>query len=191
MEERKIGVLGLDPGLDGGIALIRLGQYKQTDFIEVHRMITKPGLKKGREVDARALLDHFQMLQSGLAVKIQLAAVEWLQFMPRKGKGDRFMSNPKTEFMLGMSYGKLVSVLECLKIPIEFVYSQTWKKAILGDRGADKNRAIRFCLDHFPRTSLLATSRCTTPHDGIADALCLAEYARRKLLNEELHGEEV
>ena len=32
---------------------------------------------------------------------------------------------------------------------------------------------------------LLATPRSRVPHDGLADALCLAEYARRYLLDQE------
>jgi hypothetical protein len=37
------------------------------------------------------------------------------------------------------------------------------------------------CRRLFPGVSLRATPRCTTDHDGMAEALLIAEYARRKL----------
>ena len=32
----------------------------------------------------------------------------------------------------------------------------------------------------FPKVNLIMTERSTTPHDGLVDALLMAEYARRK-----------
>ena len=40
---------------------------------------------------------------------------------------------------------------------------------------------VWFCPWLFPDVSLLATPRCKKPHDGMAEALLMAEYARRKL----------
>lgn len=193
--EPKQACLGLDPGLDGGIAFMRFkDDTYQPDKVVVARMFTMPGVKKGREVDAKSLGAFIKTVSQTANAKIVEASVEWLQFMPRKMPGknggpDRFMSNPRTEFMLGSSYGKLLAVLECLDIPVRHVYSQTWKKEVLRDRGADKKAAIKFCQETYSDVSLLATARSKVPHDGIADALCLAEYARRALIAGVAQGE--
>ena len=41
----------------------------------------------------------------------------------------------------------------------------------------DKAGAVQFCTARWPQTDLVLP-RCRVPHDGIADALCLAEYGR-------------
>ena len=43
----------------------------------------------------------------------------------------------------------------------------------------DKAAAIAYCARRYPAASLLATPRSRTPHTGLADALCLAEWGRR------------
>lgn len=159
-------VVGIDPGLDGGVALMDLGPMGEPAKITVCKIPTKPGAKNGREIDsltlARLLRDHKKA--------IKLCAIELVHAMPEQGT--------VSTFNFGMGFGKLLAVLECLLIPHQRVQPQTWKKAILLGKGPGKEGAIRFCMDRFPEVSLLATEKCKTPHDGIADALCLAEYAR-------------
>ncbi len=66
-----------------------------------------------------------------------------------------------------------------LRIPHLAVTPQAWKKAVLAGTARDKAAAIAFATRRFPGVPLLATPRSRTPHDGVADAVCLAEYARR------------
>lgn len=65
------------------------------------------------------------------------------------------------------------------KVPLTVVHPKTWQAAILsGVQGSGKQRAVNWCrvfvkgLDLYP-------GRRTTPHDGMSDAACIAEYARR------------
>lgn len=41
-----------------------------------------------------------------------------------------------------------------------------------------KAQSIAHCQRRWPALSLLASPRCTTPHDGLADALCIADALR-------------
>ena len=44
---------------------------------------------------------------------------------------------------------------------------------------SDKNTSIDLCKRLFPDINLLATPRSRKPHDGMAEALLIAEYGRR------------
>ena len=44
---------------------------------------------------------------------------------------------------------------------------------------SDKNTSIEVCKRLFPGVNLKATDRCKKDHDGMAEALLIAEYGRR------------
>lgn len=65
------------------------------------------------------------------------------------------------------------------KHDVETVYPRTWQAAVLsGVQGAGKDRAINWCRVFCKELDLRPGKR-TTDHDGLADAACIAEYARR------------
>lgn len=82
-------------------------------------------------------------------------------------------------FSFGQSVGYIKGVLEAFKIPYQEIQPQKWKKEF--GLNSDKAASAEVCRKLFPDISLLATPRCKKPHDGMAEALLMAEYARRKL----------
>lgn len=158
--------VGIDPGLDGAIAIMACGSC-----INVHTMPTISGPKGGREVDGHKLW----LILRGWP--IDLCAIERVHAMPKQGV--------TSTFTFGVGYGKVLAVLEILGVPRVRVLPQIWQKRVLHGHGDTKNAAISYCLGRFPSVSLLKTSKCTKPHDGIADALCLAEYALIQLSHAE------
>ena len=82
-------------------------------------------------------------------------------------------------FNFGQSVGYIKGVLEAFKIPYQEITPQKWK----GEFGLNSEKAAsaEVCRKLFPEISLLATPKCKKPHDGMAEALLMAEYARRKL----------
>ena len=62
---------------------------------------------------------------------------------------------------------------------MEFSNENYWKKEF-GLNG-NKQKSIEVCRKLFPDVSLLPTSRCKKSHDGMAEALLMAEYARRRM----------
>jgi hypothetical protein len=82
-------------------------------------------------------------------------------------------------FSFGQSVGYIKGVLEANGIAYQEIPPQTWKKEF--GLNTDKQKSIDVCRRLFPGVSLRATPRCTTDHDGMAEALLIAEYAKRKL----------
>lgn len=82
-------------------------------------------------------------------------------------------------FNFGHNLGYIEGVLRASGVPYQLVPPQTWKKEF--SLSSDKNKSIDVCQKLFPNVNLLATPRCKKPHDGIAEAVLMAEYARRKL----------
>lgn len=82
-------------------------------------------------------------------------------------------------FNFGKNYGWVLGLLDAYAIPYEAVLPKKWK-AEFGLTG-DKTSSIEVCKRLFPRVSLLPTERCKKDNDGMAEALLMAEYARRKM----------
>ena len=82
-------------------------------------------------------------------------------------------------FNFGQNYGFIQGVLKAYNIPFELVPPQKWKKEF--SVTSDKNTSIEVAKRLFPQVNLKATERCKKDHDGMAEALLLAEYCRRKL----------
>lgn len=82
-------------------------------------------------------------------------------------------------FNFGHNFGLIEGVLRACCIPYQLVPPQTWKKEF--SLSSDKAKSIEVCQKLFPNVSLLATGRSRKPSDGIAEAVLIAEYARRRL----------
>ena len=97
--------------------------------------------------------------------------VEQVSAMP--GQGVTSMFN------FGKGFGWILGTLEAYSVPYELIRPQKWKKEF--SVTSDKNTSIEVCKRLFPHVSLLPTERCKKDNDGMAEALLLAEYARRKM----------
>ncbi len=103
----------------------------------------------------------------------------------------------KSTFTFGFNVGLLHGFLVSHSIPYVTVRPQEWQsgvwirqdKVMLPASGSSKKpkpdpkkTSINAARRLFPDVSLFRTPKCTTPHDGIADALLICDYARRKNL---------
>lgn len=82
-------------------------------------------------------------------------------------------------FNFGHNLGVIEGILSALRIPYQLVPPQTWKKEF--SLTGDKAKSIEVCKKLFPWVDLRATERSRKPSDGLAEALLMAEYARRKM----------
>ena len=146
-------ILGIDPGQKGGLAFISRG------VIAAYSM-----LLAGKELDIPGITDLILSYPV-----ISLAVVEKAHTMPKQG----VVSSGK--FMKG--YGILLGILGALKISTVRVTPQAWKKAILAGTKKDKDAAIEYVRMKHPGFELIPP-RCRKPHNGMADAICIAEYGR-------------
>lgn len=95
--------------------------------------------------------------------------LEKVHSMPKQGV--------KSTFEFGKGYGYICGVLEAYGIPYQEVPPQKWKKEY--SLGSDKRKSIATARKLFPGVSLKANDRCTTDHDGMAEALLIGLYGKR------------
>ncbi len=155
-------VLGIDPGLDGGLAAIT------DDGPMVAIMPTQPtGRGAGRQIAIDALND---MLLDWSPV--EFAVIERQQPMPKQGVTSTFQT--------GLGYGVLLALLQARRIPHEIIQAKTWQRAFGIGTGDTKAQAECVARRLFPDTDLRASERAHKAHTGIVDALLIAEWARRR-----------
>jgi crossover junction endodeoxyribonuclease RuvC len=144
--------IGVDPGKNGGIAKINTdtGFVKTVTFSEESLISELEG--------------YFMFDKSPLR-----CVLEKVNAMPGQGV--------VSMFNFGQNYGFIQGVLKAYRIPYELVTPQKWKKEF--SCTSDKNTSIEVCKRLFPNVNLKATDRCRKDHDGMAEALLIAEYGRR------------
>lgn len=114
---------------------------------------------------------EFVEFMNSICDRKAVACIEQVGAMP--GQGVTSM------FTFGKSAGFAEGVIRALGIKYQLVRPQIWKKEF--GLNTDKQKSIDVCRRLFPDVNLLASSRCRKPHDGMAEALLMAEYARRKM----------
>ena len=93
----------------------------------------------------------------------------------------------KSAFSFGHSSGYIKGVLESHFIPYQLIRPATWKKEFgcnLSKSVPQKDKKakdVEVCKRLFPTVSLRKTPRCKTDWPDAADAILMAEYARRRL----------
>lgn len=157
--------IGIDPGLHGGIAVI--GE----DETPV-QILPMPVV----EIKGKNVLDLPKIRDILTRWKNDSVLIEKQQVMPAQGS--------VSGFTIGYGYGALVGLLVALKQPYEVIAAPVWKRALgipVGKATADrKGVAIAKVRALFPHVCLLASPRCKVYHDGMAEALLLAELCRRR-----------
>lgn len=97
-------------------------------------------------------------------------AVERSQPMPKQGV--------TSVFTYGQHFGIFEATAAALMIPYISIRPTEWKKAL--GLNSDKTSSIIEAERLFPSVDLVP-NRCRKPSDGMAEALLIGEYARRKL----------
>ena len=147
--------IGIDPGKKGGIACID----------------TESGICYTEPYSDKALIDLCRDEGWNGNTDCIMCCLEKVGAMPGQGV--------VSMFSFGQSVGYIKGVLESFRIPYQEITPQKWKKEF--GLSSDKAKSTEVCGKLFPSIDLLATPRCKKPHDGMAEALLMAEYARRKL----------
>lgn len=148
--------VGIDPGKSGAIAVVRDS-----------KVITL--LPYDATMYAR-VLNAVSMMATGNLRSVKVC-VEKVGAMPGQGV--------VSMFNFGHNLGMIEGMLTALNLPYQLVPPQTWKKEF--SLNSDKTKSIGVCQKLFPGVDLKATSRSRKPSDGLAEALLMAEYARRRL----------
>lgn len=146
---------GFDPGKDGALAILG---YRD-----------EPVLVPFDEEEYATWLSRLSLLtRNGIDGSV-FCVVEHVNAMPGQGV--------TSCFSFGQNFGFILGLLTAFCHPYELVRPQKWKREF--SCTSDKNTSIEVAKRLFPRVDLRRTPKCTKPHDGIAEALLMAEYARR------------
>jgi crossover junction endodeoxyribonuclease RuvC len=117
-------VLGIDPGLDGALALLTTaGELVVTDMPV---LTTDRGGKSKRQADVRALADLIRTMEPSFAV------IERVGAMPGQGVA--------SSFAFGRIAGQIEGVVATLAIPITYISPLTWRRAFNVPKGKDGSR---------------------------------------------------
>jgi crossover junction endodeoxyribonuclease RuvC len=155
-------VLGVDPGIRGGLAIVEINDGaapKLVDAIDIPTVGT--GAKE--PVDVLALRTWIQ------AHRPDHAAVERGQAMPRQGAS--------SGYKFGRSVGSIEATITCCEIPLVIVEPAVWKRAF-HLHGKDKEGARQFALQRFPSAhALLARKK---DHQR-AESMLIALFANKSV----------
>lgn len=148
---------GIDPGKDGCLAILG---YREA-----------PILVPFSETEYANQLRRLSLVTRNGIDGIVFCVVEHVNAMPGQGV--------TSCFSFGQNFGFILGLLRAFMIPYELVRPQKWKKEF--SCTSDKNTSIEVAQRLFPGVDLRRTPKCQKPHDGIAEALLLASYAKRHL----------
>ncbi len=155
--------VGIDNGLDGGIALLRDGA------LELHPMPTDSN-GKSRRVD----VEH-------LAVLLQHRQITAVLYESVAGS-----KNVKAAVSMADSFARVETVLKFLGYRHQPLTARTWQKQFWtvpkmaqGVKFNTKAAALKVAKQLWPNQDWRKNDRCKVAHDGLVDAALIAEYARR------------
>lgn len=121
--------IGIDPGLKGGVAIIRLA------WNAIHPMPIR-GVNTGGVIDVNLLLDILPVPAAACAVYIENQRIV-------KGQG------ATSALTIGTNYGKILGALEAIGYPYREVPPATWKRRA-GLWGKDKAASVELAVRLYP-----------------------------------------
>jgi crossover junction endodeoxyribonuclease RuvC len=153
--------LGIDPGINGGLAVIE--SAKVIDAIDVPVI----GSAAKERVDGIAIREWIEEHRPSFAF------IERAGAMPKQGSS--------SGFKYGRAAGALEATIALSGIPIQIIEPAVWKRA-LRLSGKDKEAARQRALELFPAAhALLARKR----DHGRAEAILIAMYGLQNIRNGE------
>ena len=159
--------VGIDPGLEGAIALLQDNEVL-ADLIDMPVM---PMGKHKHQINAAALA---KLLKNWKDIDCRLTAcVEYVSAAP--GQGVSAMFN------FGVSYGVVQGVLGALQIPVTFVTPAVWKKrAGLPQREKGQKESVYKDIARTRAQQLYPVADLSRKKDvGRADALLIARFGEK------------
>lgn len=156
-------IIGIDPGLDGGIAIL-----EGPKALTVHDIPTLKERTRGREVDWAALSRLYMQYD---IFEIEHAFIEQVHSMPKQGVA--------SSFKFGYVAGGLRGLVAAWGIPTTMVTPQRWKKGLKLAR--TKDAAVARASELWPKVNFHGPKGGL--RDGVAEAALIAYYGWKELHN--------
>jgi crossover junction endodeoxyribonuclease RuvC len=132
-------ILGIDPGIRGGLAIVVINDGAAPQFIDAID-VPVAGVGAKERVDVLAIRTWIQTHHPDHAV------IERAQAMPKQGSS--------SGFKYGRAVGAIEATLACCEIPMTVIEPTAWKK-FHGLRGSDKEAGRQRALQLFPSAHAL------------------------------------
>lgn len=146
---------GIDPGKKGAMAI--MGYSNTTGETYMVKLIS---------------YDPQEYIKALKQFPTATCCVEQVHSLPHEGV--------RSVFSFGQNYGWILGVLEALQVSYQTVPPNKWKNEF-GLLRTDKTQSVEVCKRLFPNANLKRTERCKKDDDGLAEALLICEYCRRKI----------
>jgi crossover junction endodeoxyribonuclease RuvC len=150
--------VGIDPGLDGGLAALT-PEGLALQVMPVVKVL------KGRQLDEQAIVQWLAPF-----VPRACAYIELVHAMPKQGV--------VSMFTFGTGWGLVRGICAGMGLPYELVRPQEWQAAMLKGQPPGSEYLVASRL--WPNAEWRATERCAKAHSGLVDAALIAEYGRRR-----------
>lgn len=156
--------LGIDPGLDGGLAFIR--PAGEATAIDLH----KTPIIGGRDYDVQDM----KLILKEFPASAIFATIENQISMPGQGLTSTLQT--------GKGFGIWLGLLAGLEIPHQVVHAKQWQTKLFSGTSPKldtKARSEIVAKRLFPGADYRRSARARVANDGLTDAACIAEYGRR------------
>jgi len=158
--------VGIDPGLNG--AIVGIGKTMEVIYVRlmpVKDVVMSSG-KVRKHCDITGILEVANVLATHRGCCRIAIEKQWPR--PHDGKVQTW------NFSGG--YHSLLTALESAGLSYHLVTPMQWTKAMRSSYG--KEGSIAYVQEHLPGLDLKPTTRHSKNHDGLADAACMALFAR-------------
>lgn len=175
---RETTFIGIDVGFKGAVSVIRPdGSPVKVSPVPV--VAVKKGKGKRHVYDEPAMRWLIAQEFSGL-YRVHVYIEEVKPVLMRPGSSKPLGNSAQLNFGYGLWRGICAGV----GVRYTVVPPRMWQKAMFagvpGKAEDTKAASILACKRLFPSVSLKPTERCRVDNDGMADALLIAEYGRRR-----------
>lgn len=154
-------ILGIDPGINGGIALLdtgHSGRARDVDYIGDLPIMRDKALSW---IDGVYLADILKARAPHMAV------VERVSAMPKQGVS--------SSFHFGMAFGSILSVIQSFYVPLTLVTPVMWKRDLCLPGNKDKKAALCRARLLYPTVDLSLEK-----YHNRAEALLIADWFATK-----------
>ncbi len=127
--------------------------------------------EEGSYVNSGLFCEQQFLLPENSGYRFARACLEKVQAMPKQGVS--------STFKFGTNYGWWQGVLDSSKISYELITPNRWMKKVLDSGNKAPNHRLAFARRRWPDAPLKRKK-----DSGIADGLCMAEYARQTYFGE-------
>jgi len=159
-------IIGIDPGLTGGMVLYNDTLLEVEDYLKFSKL--------GSIFNVNEMVETIKNWRHGAIIK--MVVIEQVSSRPMQGVA--------SVFKFGMTYGMQIGVISTNKLPLTFINPTRWTKEI--------HQGIKTTLDPKEKSQVAMSQlfptvdwkgpRSGKQHEGLMDALLIAEFWRRSVL---------